>query len=401
VKRWLARLCRATCMTAVPLRGTNRVIGSHSPDIQGKRNVPTVWLRGIVLALAVLSAPGVQAQNVSPVTVAVAEQARSDEELRLTGTVTSERTASLSPRVSGLVSRVRVDAGDRVSRGKALVDLDATLAKLALDRTGAAVEEAQAQLSEQDRLYKEAREMFERGLVPETFMHAASAERRVASARANRLVAEQKEQRELVRRHTLVAPFAGVVSSRHTDPGEWVETGTAVIELVDMGRLRIDVQAPQERYEQIAVGTPARVSLDALIGESLEGKVVARVPVNDPDARTFLVRVRVEGASKFMTPGMSAQVAFPLRGGASMVKVPRDAVVRKPDGSASVWIINDSNGTTVSERQVDLGRSLRDWVDVRSGLEPGMRVVVRGNETLREGQQVRILSTAPSTSGTR
>jgi RND family efflux transporter MFP subunit len=363
--------------------------------------VLTMWSRGIALAFAVLSAHGVQAQNAPPVTVAVVEQAPSDEEMRLTGTVTSERTASLSPRVSGLVSRVRVDAGDRVKKGKALVDLDATLAKLALERTGAAVEEAQAQLSEQDRLYEEAREMFARGLVPETFMHAAAAERRVAAARVNRLVAEQKEQRELVRRHTLVAPFTGVVSNRYTDPGEWVETGSPVLDLVDMRRLRIDVQTPQERYDQITVGMSVRVSLDALIGEGLEGKVIARVPVNDPGARTFLVRVGLLSASQAMTPGMSAQVAFPLRGGGRLVKVPRDAVVRKPDGSAHVWVVNDGDVTTVSERQVDLGRSLRDWVDVRSGLEPGVRVVVRGNETLREGQQVRVLSTVPSTSGTR
>ncbi|KPK30523.1 MAG: hypothetical protein AMJ66_09490, partial [Betaproteobacteria bacterium SG8_40] len=270
-----------------------------------------------------------------------------------------------------------------------------------LERTAAAVEEAQAQLSEQDRLYEEAREMFARGLVPETFMHAAGAERRVAAARVNRLVAEQKEQREVVRRHTLVAPFTGVVSSRYTDPGEWVETGSPVLDLVDMRRLRIDVQVPQERYDQISVGSSVEVALDALVGKMLEGKIVARVPVNDPDARTFLVRVSLTGDSQLMTPGMSAQVVFPLRGGASVVKVPRDAVVRKPNGSVSVWIINESDVTTVSERQVDLGRSLRDWVDVRSGLEPGVRVVVRGNETLREGQQVRILSTVPSTTGTR
>ncbi len=394
-------LFRGVFITAVPSGGTNRQIGSQSADTHGKRNVPTSLSIVIALVLAVLCMPGANAQNASPVTVAVVEQARSDEEMRLTGTVTSERTASLSPRVSGLVSRVRVDAGDRVSKGKALVDLDATLAKLALERTAAAVEEAQAQLSEQDRLYEEAREMFARGLVPETFMHAAAAERRVAAARVNRLAAEQKEQRELVRRHTLVAPFTGVVSSRYTDPGEWVETGSPVLDLVDMRRLRIDVQAPQERYEQISVGTPVKVALDALVGEALDGKVVARVPVNDPDARTFLVRVSLTGDSKLMTPGMSAQVVFPLGGRATVVKVPRDAVVRKPNGSASVWIVNDGDVTTVSERQVDLGRSLRDWVDVRSGLEPGVRVVVRGNETLREGQQVRILSTVPSTTGTR
>ena len=365
-----------------------------------RRTVSTTRTIGGFMA-TFLAATIATAQQPAPVTVALVESDRVADELRLTGTVTSERTASLSPRVSGLVERVRVDAGDRVAAGKALIELDATMAKLALDRTVAAVEEAQAQLSEQQRLYQEAREMFARGLVPETRMHAAEAERRVAAARVQRLQAEQKEQREIVRRHTLVAPYAGVVSSRHTDPGEWVETGTPVLELVDLRRLRIDVQVPQERYDQVSAGSAVRVELDALIGKSLAGKVVARVPVNDPGARTFLVRVTVKDGAQAMTPGMSAQVIFPLRDGASIVRVPRDAILRKPDGRTTVWVVGDGDTPTVSERQVQLGRSLRDWVDVRSGLSAGTRIVVRGNETLTEGQQVRILSTLPSNFGTR
>ncbi len=351
------------------------------------------------LACVVLVAASVRAQQAPPVMVALVERARVSDELRLTGTVTSERTAALSTRVSGLVERVRVDAGDRVAAGKALIDLDATMAKLALERTGAAVEEARAQLAEQQRLYTEAQEMFARGLIPETRLHAAEAERRVAAARVERLAAEQKQQREIVRRHTLVAPFSGVVSNRYTDPGEWVETGTPVLELVDLLRLRVDVQVPQERYEQISVGSPVKVELDTLLGKQLDGTVAVRVPVKDPSARTFLVRVTVKGGSKLMTPGMSAQVLFPLRGSAAVVRVPRDAVLRKPDGSTTVWVINNGDTPTVSERQVQLGRSLRDWVDVRSGLNAGMRVVVRGNETLTEGQQVRILATVPSNFG--
>ena len=72
----------------------------------------------------------VYAQEAVPVMVAIAESARTSDELRLTGTVTSERVASLSPSVDGLVKRVRVDAGDRVAAGKALIDLDSAMAKL-------------------------------------------------------------------------------------------------------------------------------------------------------------------------------------------------------------------------------------------------------------------------------
>jgi len=356
-------------------------------------------IKSLSCFLAIFAAATAHAQEAVPVMVAMVESVRTTDELRLTGTVTSERVASLSPSVNGLVKRVRVDAGDRVAAGKALIDLDSEMAKLALDRTRAAVEEARAQLSEQQRLLDEAREMFERGLIPKTRMHSADSGRRVAAARVDRLVAEQKEQQEIVRRHTVVAPFSGVVSNRFTDPGEWVETGTAVLELVDTRRLRIDVQVPQERYRQIAVGSPVSVELDANAGRLLKGKVVARVPVNNPGARTFLVRVKVAGGAKEMAPGMSAQLVFALREGRLTVRVPRDAILRKPDGSTSVWIVNQEDKPAVSERKVEIGRSLRGWIDVKSGVDAGMRVVVRGNETLREGQKVRILAVVPGTSG--
>lgn len=367
-------------------------------DISGTKTAMRHLLLNFILA-ALWTATAVQAQQAVPVMIALAESVQTDDELRLTGTVTSERVASLSTSVNGLVKRVRVDAGDRVAAGNALIYLDSAMARLALDRTKAADEEARAQLSEQQRLRDEAQEMFERGLIPETRLHSAESERRVAAARVQRLVAERKEQEEIVRRHTVVAPFAGVISKKLTDPGEWVETGTTVLELVDTQRLRIDVQVPQERYGEISVGTPIIVELDADAGRFLKGKVIARVPVNNPGARTFLVRVKVANGTKEMAPGMSASVVFALREGVSTVRVPRDAILRKPDGSTNVWIVIDGDAPTVSERQVELGRSLRGWVDVRSGIDSGARVVVRGNEALREGQQVRVLSIVPGTAG--
>ena len=62
-------------------------------------------------------------------------------------------------------------------------------------------------------------------------------------------------------------------------------------------------------------------------------------------------------------------------------------------------VVIDGDTPSATERQVELGSSLRGWIDVRSGIDPGARVVVRGNEALREGQQVRILSVVPGTAG--
>jgi multidrug efflux pump subunit AcrA (membrane-fusion protein) len=72
--------------------------------------------------------------------------------------------------------------------------------------------------------------------------------------------------------------------------------------------------------------------------------------------------------------------------------IARDAVIRYPDGRTTVWRVRsgDDGATTVTERQVQLGRTFDGRVHVRSGLEPGARVVVRGNESLREGQRVTV-----------
>jgi multidrug efflux pump subunit AcrA (membrane-fusion protein) len=89
---------------------------------------------------------------------------------------------------------------------------------------------------------------------------------------------------------------------------------------------------------------------------------------------------------------MSASVAFRLERSQSALTIPRDAVIRQPDGSALVWVVVENGGRSVAApRPVELGRPLGEAIEVRSGLDGEARVVVRGNELLREGSAVRIL----------
>lgn len=331
-------------------------------------------------------------ESLQPVTVVRAQSGAVSEALPLTGSVTTERSAALSPRVSGLVSAIHVDAGDRVATGKVLLELDPALAQLALHRAEAALDEAQATHAEATRQYEEAKELVDRRLVPATRLPAAEAAMRVAAAAVERLHTEQRQQTEVLRRHTVVAPFAGVVSRKVAEVGEWVETGTEVLELVDTQRLRIDVQVPQERYHAVQTGTPVSVRVDALPDRVLDGRVATKVPVKDPNARTFLARVEVDEAARHMTPGMSVQVSFGLSNGARAVSVPRDAVVRQPDGSNVVWVLEGDGATgAVSPQRVEVGQSLSDRIEIQAGLAPDTVVVLRGNETLKPGQRVRVL----------
>ncbi len=330
-----------------------------------------------------------------PVTVVRAQGGGVGNALPLTATVTTERSAALSPRVSGLVAAVHVDAGDRVAAGKVLLELDPAMARLALQRSEAALEEAEAAHAEARRQYEETQELVDRRLVPTTRLPAAEAAMRMASAAFERLRSEHRQQAETLRRHTVVAPFAGVVSRKIAEVGEWVETGTAVLELVDTQHVRIDVQVPQEHYQNVRIGTPVAVRLDAAPDDVLDGRVSMKVPVKDPEARTFLARIDVPDGHEHMTPGMSARVSFDLGSSVQSVSLPRDALVRQPDGSSLVWVVQgEGTQATVAPRQVQVGRSLGEEVEIRRGVEAGALVVLRGNETLEDGQRVRIVTAA-------
>jgi membrane fusion protein, multidrug efflux system len=334
-----------------------------------------------------------RAQPVTPVEVVRARLTPVVVEIPLTGTVTARDHASLSSRVSGLVSAVHVTAGDRVDKGALLLSLDPTLETLGLMEAKAASAEGRAILDEAQRRRDEARRLGPRKGISESEIRAAEAEVKVAQAKLARLHAAERYRQELVARHEVYAPFAGVVARRFAAEGEWVNTGTPVLELVGTKNLRLDLRVPQEHYPYIDTDTGVSVRLDATPSRSIDGRISAKVPLSDASSRTFLLRVQLVDGTQGVTPGMSAQARLRIPGTERVLTVPRDAILRDAYGASRIWALEDVDGAPVAtQRTVQVGRSFDGNTELRDGLEPGARVVVRGNETLREGQPVRVVN---------
>lgn len=351
--------------------------------------------RRVLAALTLCTLPfaatpaGAEAQSgAALVTVTEARAASGGAPMRLTGTVTTPHYAQLSPQVTGLVAIIQVDAGDRVRSGQTLLKLDDQLAKLELQRAQAAVAQGQAQWQEAQRLQREAEELTRHEkLLSETVVRARASATQIAQAELETLQAQAQYQAAVVAQHRLTAPFDGVIALRHVDVGEWLATGTAAFDLVATDALRMDVQAPQEQIGQIVPGDRARVQLDAYPGRDFPAHVATVVPVSSRESRSFLVRLQFDRAYPELAPGLSAVAQFSLGAGTQVVLLPRDAVLRQPDGSTQVWVVIEQRAQT---RQIRLGRSFADRVEVLSGIQAGEIVVVRGNEGLQENQLVTI-----------
>jgi RND family efflux transporter MFP subunit len=341
-------------------------------------------------ALAIVGAATAQ-QPAALVRIDSPQRSSVAESLTLTGSVTAERDAALSPRVSGLVQQVLVDAGDRVRAGQALIELDNRLATLALRRAEAALAEGRTLLDEARRLRDEAEQLAADGSIPRSQFLTREGEYATAQAAVALLDAERAEHAELLVRHRVVAPFDGVVTRRLCDEGEWVATGTAVLHLVATDPLRVDVRMPQRQLGALNEQTKIEVRIDALPDRRFDARLGASVPVADPATRTFLARVLVENDDGLIAPGTSARVRFELGAPTPVLLVPRDAVRRYPDGTTSVWLLEaEGEQNLARERRIETGGARGEQLIVLDGLDDDARVIVRGNEGLRDGQAVRL-----------
>lgn len=340
---------------------------------------------------ASLLLPGTAAAQLAPVELAIVERRDIVETLDLTGSLTSPNTARLSPDVEGRLARINVEAGHHVEAGETLFELDDELARLELRQAAAAEHEAEADLADAERRLREVEALVRQQNFPQSEARSLATQVERNRAILERRRAERAHAAAVVERYALKAPFAGVIASRSADPGERVAPDSDVLRLVAIDRLQLDLQVPQGYFRRVGRDTPVTVNIDALPGETFQASISRVVPVSDPNARTFMVRAYLDNTAGRMTPGMSARTVLRIGTGREGLVVPRDALVRYPDGRTVVWVAEGDGGRrTVDERLVETGLRFDGGVEIVDGLSEGDPVVVRGNETLQQGQEVRV-----------
>lgn len=325
------------------------------------------------------------------VVVRPAEKVSLIKEVPLTGTVVSPHIAKISTEVSGIVETMSVDIGDQVQAGEEILALNSELESLLFEAAQAETEQAEQELEDSRRRLAIADSLAQRAAAPANEIDSLAAEVRIDSAGLKRFKAAQKRLAARLRRHKLAAPFAGVISRKLVEQGEWIQPGDTVVELIATTGLHIDFQAPQSVYPELDRSTKIRIKLDALPGKIFDGVIKSIIPVADPTTRTFLIRATLNEPEVKLAPGMSANAVLQLDNGGPGIAVHRDALIRYPDGRTTIWVVNREGGRdVVYERQVLAGSSFDGKVAITGDLPTDTLVVVQGNEVLRENQSVTI-----------
>ncbi len=266
------------------------------------------------------------------------------EELPLSGSVLSPRSSMLAPQESGLVQRMTVDAGDRVQAGDLLLELDAELTRLELQRLEAMHEEAQLMYQDAKRLADEGRRLIGDRNISKSQFDSRLATEAAEEKQLSQLDLQIQMQRLRLERHTLRAPFAGVIGFKNTEVGQWLGAGSEALQLVQMDPLRVQARVPERYFGEVRTGTRVVISVDAYPGDQIVASVDSVVAVSDVNTRSFVARMDIPNTAYRLAPGMSAHLVFSLGGEHSkpVLQVPVDAIVRRSDGDVLVWVVRDN-----------------------------------------------------------
>lgn len=313
------------------------------------------------------------------------------------GRIVSRQEGSVATRVAGRVLQVEVDVGDRVEEGDLLAVLDP--AQLQLDRDLAEaeyqtalsqVEIAQRQIElltqERDRLEQlRSSAAFSRAGYDDKIKEIEVANSEVVASRSR--VAESRirlEQAQIdLEDSNIEAPYEGVITLRHISSGAYTTIGDPIVDMVNYREIEIEADVPADVVDALQPGAEVMATLDH--GGAYSAKVRAVVPVENPMTRTRAVRFFGIGDDvPARAVGQSVTLELPIGSGDEVVTVSKDAVTIS-SGQRLVFVAEDGKAM---RREVDIGRAVGARFEVRSGLEPGELVVVRGNERLRSGQPV-------------
>lgn len=327
-----------------------------------------------------------------PMQVEVSPTLFAEKKIRssLTGSVQSLRVARLSPRIDGLVERINAEPGDMLEKGDILLQLDNRRAELSLEVIRLEKQRALITFADAERLVEEVRKLTESGGFSRSETESRITAANLARSQIELLETRERDQLDLLDRHQLPAPFAGIISNKFTEAGEWVAVGTEVAELIDHNALVFEVRAPQEMFASTTDGTEVTITLDAYPDVQLPAKIQRRVAAKDPISRTFLIRMEFEDPEGLAAYGMSGQASFVFLDQEKSIQVPRDAIVHQPDGSTKIWVAqrDDSGGFEARSVAVSPGASFDGGIAIEGDVTEGDLIVVRGNEVLREGQPI-------------
>lgn len=312
------------------------------------------------------------------VSTASARQASWKSTVRVVGTLRAVDGTEITAQLAGNVTQIAFQSGARVEQGQLLVQIDNSTQLATLHSDEARMRQARLDL-------ERARKLFRERAISEQQLQTAEMHHDVMQAAV-------ENDRALLRKLQITAPFSGVLGVREVSLGQYVSPGTGIVSLQRWDPMLLDFALPQHLLGQLRIGQEISFTVDAYPGESFGGRVTAFGSRVDPDTRNVDVQASLANADERLRPGLFGHVALSLDEPLDGIAVPHTAIAYSTFGDTVYVVGNGEEGRKVARARVVQVRAERDGqvLLAAEGLGAGDEVVVAGQNKLRDGAPVTI-----------
>ena len=348
------------------------------PHSDGANGLPSATVPAAGVAQG--AASGTAGGKPPSVEVAKVTLVKLTDDTQAVGSLRSRRGVVLRPEVSGRITQLNFNDGQRVRKGQLLVQFDDQLPL-------AQVQQSMAELSIAQANQKRNQELVAQNFISQRSLDESAANLQVAQAK---LALSQATAARL----KIIAPFDGIVGIRLVNVGDYLKDGADIVNIEDIEAIFVDFRLPERFQSKVKRGQTALLDIDAMPGRKYTAQVQASDPLIDANGRSVGIRGCIDNRQLQLRPGMFARVnaVFGVRENARVI--PEEAIVPQGGRQFVIKLLDGPTQQTRTTKRVEVKVGLRSpgKVEILDGLEAGDTVVTTGQQRVqRDGTTVTVV----------
>lgn len=303
------------------------------------------------------------------------------------GSLSFDKKSVIAAQNSGVVKKINFEIGDKVTKGKVLVQIDSDLLEAQINAARANLASAKAQMNNSSKDYSRYKKLLASKAITQKEYDDAFLKSNSSQSNVKALEAKLKELQIQYEKKKIKAPFSGVIIEKDINLAEWAKEGQAIAKIVDTSKVEFVFNIPLNVLNGLRKGS----LYDVFISDKLiKAKLDAIIPNGDKLTRTFPVKFKANLKNSFVFDGQEVKVKLSQNGKKEAFVLPRDAVIKR-FGRDVIFAVNDKS--MVNMIPVEIVGFANNQIAIKGqGLVEGMKIVSKGNERIFPNMPVKILN---------
>jgi len=345
--------------------------------LEKQRDALTEEIEMLKQEIAQKARPGVKREKLMNVKISQVEKERFQHFIQVQGIVESDNNVLIAPQSSGIVKKIHVNAGNKVTKGQLLAELDGSILESSIAEVENGLKLAETIFERQQRLWDKN----------------IGSEIEFLQARNNKVGMEKRlaTLKEQYKTTKIFTPLSGTVDEILIKEGEMAVAGMGAVRVVQLSNLKIKVDLSEVYISRIKKNDFVHVKIPAT-GREFDLRVDAVSQVIDPQNRTFQIEMKIPKSKVGIKPNMLSVLTINDYTNDEALIVPLN-IVQETGQEQFIFVAEQINGDWIAQRRsVKTGNSYIDRAEISSGLQEGEYVVTFGYQNLADGQKLAVVS---------